>query len=175
MPRNFTRYAFTDSVRQLQQRHGTREAYARIEGAADRYRLSARERVFIESRDGFYMATVGSNGWPYVQFRGGAAGFLKVIDDTTLAYADFRGNGQYISAGNLADSQRTALILMDYANQQRLKVWAQAEVVDASDDPQRLARVRVDGYAAKTERVIEFSVLAFDWELSTAHHAALYA
>ena len=113
MDKNFTRYAFTDSVKQAQTRYGTRKAYERMEQSGDRYRLSAREVIFIQARDSFYMASVGENGWPYVQFRGGEPGFLKVVDETTLGYADFRGNGQYISTGNIEAHQRASLILMD--------------------------------------------------------------
>jgi len=163
MSRNFTRYAFTESVRKEQERYGTRESYARMEQAGDRYRLGAREVTFIQSRDSFYMATVGDNGWPYVQFRGGEKGFLKVVDDTTIAYADFRGNGQYISTGNLRSSDKTALILMDYPQQQRLKIWAEGTVVDAGADEALLEQLRVPGYKARIERLMLLRVQAYDW------------
>lgn len=101
MSQNFTKLAFTGSVKRAQERYGTRRSYVRMENAGDRYRLTDRETAFIASRDSVYMATVGENGWPYVQFRGGPKGFLNVLDDTTLGYADFRGNGQYISTGNI--------------------------------------------------------------------------
>jgi len=101
MSQNFTKYAFTDSVKEAQEKYGSRTTYARMEQSGDRYVLSDREAGFIESRDSFYMATVGENGWPYVQFRGGPIGFLKVVDETTLGMVDFRGNRQYISVGNI--------------------------------------------------------------------------
>jgi len=163
MSKNFTRYAFTDSVKKAQARYGTRDAYARMEKSGDQFRLTAREAMFIQARDSFYMATVGENGWPYVQFRGGEEGFLRMVDDTTLGYADFKGNGQYISTGNLEASQKVALILMDYPNRQRLKVWAEASVIEADSDPVLLEKLRVTGYPGRIERLVLFKVQAFDW------------
>lgn len=163
MSRNFTRYAFTESVRKEQERYGTRDSYARMEQAGDRFRLGTREVEFIQSRDSFYMATVGDNGWPYVQFRGGEKGFLKVVDDTKVAYADFRGNGQYISTGNIRSGKKTALILMDYPQQRRLKIWAEGTVVDADADEALLEQLRVSGYKAQIERLVLLEVQAYDW------------
>ena len=163
MSRNFTRYAFNDSVKQAQSRYGTRKAYERMEQSGDRYRLGAREIRFINNRDSFYMASVGENGWPYVQFRGGEPGFLKVIDDTTLGYADFRGNGQYISTGNIEANQKLSLILMDYPNQQRLKIWAEASIVEADDDPVLRELLETPGYPGQIERLVKLKVQAFDW------------
>jgi hypothetical protein len=134
MSKNFTQYALTDSVKKAQAGYGTRDAYRRMEQTADRYRLTAREAMFTQARDSFYMATVGENGWPYVQFRGGKNGFLRVIDDTTIGYADFRGNGQFISTGNIEVNQKTVLILMNYPNRQRLKIWAEASIAESADD-----------------------------------------
>ena len=131
------------------------------DGGGDR--LGDLEVDFIEARDGFYQATVSETGWPYVQFRGGPAGFLKVLDEGTIAYADFRGNVQYISAGNLAASDRVALILMDYANRRRLKIWARARLVHRDEDPELLARLEDRGYRAKVERAVVLSVEAVDW------------
>ena len=122
-----------------------------------------REALFIQARDGFYMATVGENGWPYVQYRGGPKGFLRVIDDTTLGYADFRGNGQYISTGNIEANQKTVLILMDYPNRQRLKLWAEASIVESADDPKLTEQLEVKGYAGQIERLVRLQVQAFDW------------
>ncbi len=109
------------------------------------------------------MATVGENGWPYVQFRGGSKGFLKVIDDTTLGYADFRGNMQYISVGNINSSRKASLFLMDYPSQQRLKIWAESEVIDADQDSELLQSLQIPGYKARIERLIIFRVQAYDW------------
>ncbi len=163
MSKNFTRYAFTPSVKKVQERYGTRHAYERMEKTGDRYRLTAKEALFIHSRDSFYMATVGGNGWPYVQFRGGEKGFLRVIDDTTIGYADFRGNGQYISTGNIEANQKVALILMDYPHQQRLKIWAEASIMEAADNPSLHDQLKVAGYPGQIERLVVLKVQAFDW------------
>ncbi|MSP37249.1 MAG: pyridoxamine 5'-phosphate oxidase family protein [Deltaproteobacteria bacterium] len=131
MARAFAEIAFTDSVKELQSRHGSRKAYRKFELDPERGdRLSARESEFITQRDSFYMGTVNQGGWPYVQHRGGPKGFLQVLDDQTITFADFRGNKQYISAGNLQVDNRVALFLMDYPNQQRLKLWARAHLVE---------------------------------------------
>ena len=132
-------------------------------GGEFRNRLTWQEQSHIENRDGFYLASVGTNGWPYMQFRGGPKGFLKVIDDHTLAYADFRGNGQYISAGNFQDNQKTMLFLMDYPNKRRLKIWATAEVLDPADRPELARQLVIPSYDARVERILIFKVEAFDW------------
>lgn len=163
MNRNFTRYAFTDSVKKAQEHYGTRRSYARMEQAGDRYLLTDKEVAFIESRDSFYMATAGENGWPYVQFRGGPKGFLKVIDDTTLGYADFRGNGQYISTGNLQASNRVSLILVDYPSQQRLKIWAETSITEPEDNAELFRQLAMPDYKARIERLVTLAVQAYDW------------
>ncbi|MFL6710959.1 MAG: pyridoxamine 5'-phosphate oxidase family protein, partial [Massilia sp.] len=111
----------------------------------------------------FFMASVGETGWPYVQHRGGPRGFLKVIDAATLAFADFRGNGQYVSTGNLDNDGRTMLILMDFARRIRLKIWGRAKMVDAKDDAELVAKVKMDGYRARVERVCVITVEALDF------------
>ena len=166
MNRNFTKLAFTDSVKKIQEQYGSRKSYARIENSGDKYVLTGREIPFIKSRDSFYMATVGENGWPYVQYRGGAIGFLKVINNTTLEYADFRGNMQYISAGNINSNSRASLFLIDYPSKQRLKIWAESKVVEADDDQELLKKLIVPNYEAKIERMIVFNILAYDWNCS---------
>lgn len=135
MNRNVTALAFTDSVKAAQGRYGSRESYARMERSGDRFLLTDREVEFITTRDSFYMATVGENGWPYVQFRGGPRGFVRVLDQGTIGFADFRGNRQYISVGNLTDNARAALIMMDYPRRQRLKTWATECVIDRATTP----------------------------------------
>jgi uncharacterized protein len=156
--------AFTPTVQRMQTLKGSRASYARVAAAsADSGSLTRREVEFIEARDGFYQATVSATGWPYVQFRGGPAGFLKVLDDQTIGYADFSGNQQYISAGNLTDNDRVAMILMDYAQQRRLKVMGQVQLVDARDDPALVARLRVQSYKAPIERLALITVKSFDW------------
>jgi len=164
MTENFTELAFTDSVKAQQEKYGTRTAYSRMErGGKFRNQLTWQEQRHIEDRDGFYLSSVGENGWPYMQFRGGPQGFLKVIDDHTLAFADFRGNGQYISTGNFIDNNKTMLFLMDYPNKRRLKIWAEAEVLDAADHPELASQVVLPDYEATVERIIVFKVHAFDW------------
>ena len=163
MNQNFTRFAFTKSVKETQERYGSRKSYARMEESGDKYVLTEREIPFIETRDSFYMATVGENGWPYMQFRGGPKGFLKVIDNTTLGMADFRGNLQYISVGNLKSSKKASLFLIDYPSQRRLKIWAESEVLDADRNQELLEKVRAPDYTAVIERIILFKIQAYDW------------
>ncbi len=160
--RNFTRYAFTPTVKEIQSEHGSREAYERMEAMAQ-HELGAKERRFISERDSFYMATVGNNGWPYVQHRGGPPGFVRVVDDNTMAFADFRGNRQYVSTGNVIDTRRAAMIFVDYPARQRLKVWANAAIVSPDADPGLAAIVSLEGYDAVVERIFRLEVVAFDW------------
>ena len=137
MARAYSKIAFTDTVRALQAKHGSADAYAKFLSpeAPPNDTLGEAEAAFIKARDGFYQASVSETGWPYVQFRGGPAGFMHVLDETTLAYADFRGNRQYLSVGNLSTDDRIALFFMDYANQRRLKILGRARVIDGEDDP----------------------------------------
>ena len=165
MARAFTEIAFTPAVLAEQERLGSAELYAKARAPeAERAdRIGPREAEFIAARDGFYQASVGETGWPYVQFRGGPAGFLHVIDDRTLAYADFRGNRQYLSLGNLTADDRVSLILMDYPNRRRLKVWGRARMVEAEDDMALITRLHPPGYRARPERAVVIAVEALDW------------
>jgi len=164
MAKHFMEFAFNDSVRNVQEKYGTRTAYQKMESRSDfRNQLTWQEKGYIKNRDSFYLSSVGENGWPYMQFRGGPKGFLKVIDDNVLAYADFKGNGQYISTGNINATEKTVLFLMDYTQQQRLKIWAEAEVLHADDHPELLEKVKMPGYEATVERIFIFKVQAFDW------------
>ncbi len=164
MVNNFTELAFTDRVRKMQEDYDTRALYEKFEAKAPtRNILTWKEKGFVARRDAFYLASVGENGWPYLQFRGGPPGFLKVLEDNVLAFADFRGNGQFISAGNFDATGKTVLFLMDYAKRQRLKIWAQAVVLRASDHPDLLAEVAAPDYDATVERIFKFTVEAFDW------------
>lgn len=164
MTNKFHEMAFTKSVKAAQEHYGSRRHYAKFEGEpAGAARLSEVEAEFIEQMDGFYMATVSETGQPYIQFRGGEPGFLRVIDDRTLGFADFRGNLQYISIGNLSANDRAALFLMDYANRRRLKIMARVEVKEAAEVPDLIESLRVDGYDAKIERALILHVEAFDW------------
>lgn len=166
MSKHFYEKMFTESVKKAQEHYGSRKAFERMESrsvSGETAILGDAEVDFIESRDGFYMATVNENGQPYIQFRGGPTGFLKVLDDKTLAYADFRGNLQYISIGNLNANDKAALFLMDYAHQRRLKLLVRVEVRDAVDAPELIAKLAMSDYKAKIERAMILRIEAFDW------------
>jgi len=160
----FAKIAFTPSVRAKQTEMGSRTNYARFEARADlASTLGEAESGFIAERDGFYQASVSETGWPYVQYRGGPAGFLKVLDDHTLGYADFRGNMQYISVGNLSQEDRVSLILMDYANRRRLKILGRARLIDLKQEPQWKETLADPSYQATLERAVIITVEAVDW------------
>jgi uncharacterized protein len=163
MPHGFLDIAATPSVKEAQRQNGSAEYWANFSGERtfDRFRDS--EIAFIAERDSFYMATVSETGWPYVQHRGGPPGFIRVLDDKTLAVADFRGNIQYISVGNISASDRVSLFLMDYPNRRRLKIFAHVEIKSLADNPELAAAVATPGYRAKPERVLLFHLDAFDW------------
>ena len=164
MARAFAEIAFTDSVKAAQNRYGSRKANTGFELDVDRRdTLGGQEVAFLAGRDSFYIASVGENGWPYVQHRGGPKGFLKVLDEKTLGFADFRGNRQYISVGNLNADGRVSLFVMVYPNRARLKLWAWARVVHADEDPALLARLELPGYKARVERGIVLTVAAIEW------------
>jgi predicted pyridoxine 5'-phosphate oxidase superfamily flavin-nucleotide-binding protein len=161
---SFGSLVFTPLVKKLQERYGSRRQYARMEdsgGSQDRF--TDFESEFLEQRDSFYWATIGSTGWPYVQHRGGAKGFLKVIDDQTLAFADYRGNKQYISTGNLQTDSRVAMILVDYPRQARLKILGRVEIFEGDQAESWLPRVRVPGDKTPIERVFVIHLEAYDW------------
>jgi hypothetical protein len=160
----FAEIAFTPAVRAEQRARGSRDAYARLEAGPPRnHALGAREAAFVAARDGFYLASVSETGWPYVQFRGGPPGFLRVLDDATLGFADLRGNRQYVTLGNLSRDDRVALFLMDYAGRQRLKLLGHARAVEVGEDAELAARLAVPGYAGVVERAVLVRVAAFDW------------
>lgn len=153
--------AFTPSVKAEQAKRGSRDGYARRVEKRDWSDVVTPELAqFIAERDSFYLSTANADGQPYIQHRGGPAGFLKVLDDKRLAFADFAGNKQYVTLGNLADNPRAFIFLMDYANQRRIKIWGRAAAV--KDDPNLLARLADAGYASTPERVIVFTVDAWD-------------
>lgn len=164
MARAFAHIAFTPGVLATQSRLGSREAYRETtSGPVETVQLGAREAGFIEARDSFYQGTVGENGWPYVQHRGGPAGFLRVLGPTTIGYADFSGNRQYISVGNLSGDDRVSLFLIDYRAQRRLKIWGRARLVDERTEPEVIARLESPDYRARIERGVIITVEAFDW------------
>ena len=160
---NFGTLVFTPVIKELQERYGSRRSYARGDQASSPARLGPEEAEYIGERDSFYMATTGSTGWPYIQHRGGPVGFLKVIDQGTLAFADFRGNKQFISTGNLMTDDRVALILVDYPRQLRLKILGHAELREGTAATELLPQVADPNYGATVERVFVIKVAAFDW------------
>lgn len=163
MPHKYAQIAFTESVRQVQQEHNSRSAYAGMDHGEDyNYLLTQNEVEFIQARDSFYMASVSESNWPYVQHRGGPTGFMRVLDESTIGFADFSGNRQYVSTGNFRSSDRVSLFFMDYANRRRLKMMGRIEQV-ADTDREMLARLEVDGYRANVERSFLIHVEAFDW------------
>ncbi|MBL4756953.1 MAG: pyridoxamine 5'-phosphate oxidase family protein [Rhizobiales bacterium] len=165
MARAFAEIAFTTSVRAHQARMGSADGYAGfLNRDTERGNvLGSKEQEFIAARDGFYQATVSETDWPYVQFRGGPIGFLKILSPTSIAYADFRGNRQYVSVGNLLKNDRVSMILMDYPNRRRLKIWGRARLIETADEPDIAAQLHDASYRAKPERAVIIDVAAFDW------------
>ncbi len=161
--------AFTPAVKAWQTRLGSRAGYARRTETKDwQDKVTPELAAFLAERDSFYLATASAEGRPYIQHRGGPAGFLKVLDDKHLAFADFGGNKQYISAGNLSENDRASIFLMDYANRQRIKLWGRARVVE--DDAALLERLADPGYRAKPERAVVFEIEA--WDVNCPQHIA---
>ncbi|MCZ6459384.1 MAG: pyridoxamine 5'-phosphate oxidase family protein [Gammaproteobacteria bacterium] len=167
MGHKFAEIAFTKSVREVQQELGSRKGYLSMGAGEDsNHLLGERERDFIRARDSFYMASVSETGWPYVQHRGGPAGFMKVFNERTIGFADFRGNRQYVSVGNLRKDDRVALFFMDYPSRTRLKLLGRVRLVTADssvDESALLAELEVDDYRARVERGFVIEVEAFDW------------
>lgn len=165
MAHKFAEIMFTDSVKAAQEDYGSRdrlERFAKMAGPNDE--LTAREAAFISERDSFYLATVNDDGWPYVQHRGGPPGFLRILGPKLLAYADFRGNTQLVSAGNVSRNDRVSLILMDYPNRRRLKILGHLRVADvAAASSRELAAVELSDYRGQVERIFYIDVAAFDW------------
>jgi hypothetical protein len=162
MGRHFAEIAFTPAVQAEQEALGSRAGYAAqaVAGREDSL-LSSREAGFIAARDSFYLSTVSETGWPYIQHRGGPPGFVRVLDAGTLGFADFTGNRQHITLGNLAGNDRVALFFMDYARRQRLKLLGHARVV--RDDPALLARLTPAGAERIAESAVLVDVAGFDW------------
>lgn len=152
---------FTPSVQALQDQDGSREMYARSYGARTRA-LGADDIAFVTSRTSFYLASVSESGWPYLQHRGGPAGFLRVLDDHTLGFADYKGNKQYISHGNVAGDDRVSLFLMDYPRKARMKLQGHATFQTVDDDPILAEQLAQDGQG-RVERTVTIKLVAFDW------------
>lgn len=164
MPHHYAEIAFTPIVKSAQSQLGSRNAYARWEMMPDdsNNTLGESEVSFIAARNSFYMATVNEWAWPYIQHRGGPTGFVSVIDEKTIGFADYRGNRQYISVGNLMANDRVSLFFMDYSSRSRLKLFGRGEII-GPDDQDTLSRLRSPGYPARVERGFIIKVAAFDW------------
>ena len=159
--------AFTPVVKAAQQQRGSRSAYAKMEQRGGWNRtVTPQLAEFIAARDSFYFGTAAPDGQPYIQHRGGPKGFLKVLDERTLAIADYVGNAQYISLGNLTENNKAFIFLMDYPNRHRIKIWGTAEFVE--DDPALLSRVSDPDYEARPERVLVFHITA--WDVNCTQH-----
>lgn len=163
MTQHFLEVAGTPSVRAAQSANGSGGHYPQREDLAPADRLTATEAQFIAERDSFYLATVSESGWPYVQHRGGPKGFLHVLDESRLAFLDFRGNRQYLSLGNANANNRVALLLLDYPRRQRLKLFAHLSVKTLGEDPALEAMLALPGYGAKPERIMLLDLEAYDW------------
>jgi predicted pyridoxine 5'-phosphate oxidase superfamily flavin-nucleotide-binding protein len=163
MSYGFLDIAVTPSVRAVQVQMKVDHTWQDFKGHREFDSFTNSEAAFIAARDSFYIATVSETGWPYVQHRGGPAGFLKVVGDRTLAFADYRGNRQYISTGNVAANDRACLFLMDYTRRERLKVYVHVETLGVEDDPALTALVTDPAYGAKVERIFRLRLETFDW------------
>jgi predicted pyridoxine 5'-phosphate oxidase superfamily flavin-nucleotide-binding protein len=161
MAANFLKLAITDSVRKAQEQYfGGSQTF---QGTPERDALTEDEIAFIQARDSFYIASVSENSWPYIQHRGGRAGFLRVLNPETLAFADYRGNRQMLSTGNLAANDRVALFLMDYPQRTRLKVLGHARVEDARDHPELVQQLAEPEVQRNVERLFFIDVVSFGW------------
>ena len=166
MTHKYAQIAFTKTVRALQKQNNSRDSYVRMDSGEDfNHRLTQNEVEFLAQRDSFYMASVSETNWPYVQHRGGPKGFMRVIDDRTIGFADFRGNRQYISTGNFKTNNRVALFFMDYPNRRRLKMMGRIFQL-SEQDREMLNRLNVADYRARVERAFLIHIEGFDWNCS---------
>ena len=163
MALNFAEIAFTDAVKEMQEKYGSRKAYERMEKLNIIDSLSINEIEFIRNQDSFFMASFGASDFPYIQHRGGPKGFLKVLDPKRIAFIDFTGNKQYISIGNLVTNNNVALIIVDYPSRARLKIYAKAEIIELKDNMELYDLLLQGDYIFKAERMMLFNIEAFDW------------
>ena len=166
MAKNFATIAFSDAVKTLQEQHGSRKGYERMEKFNVIDGLSENEMNFISNRDSFYLASIGEKNFPYIQHRGGPKGFVKVLDKDTIGFIDFSGNKQYISVGNFATNNNVALMMMDYPARARLKIFAKAEIIELKDNPELLSQLDLEDYQFRPERMMLFHIEAYDWNCS---------
>lgn len=163
MAKNFAEIAFSDAVKELQEKNGSRKNYERMEKNQVRNGLTDNEIGFIEDRDSFYMASIGESDFPYIQHRGGLRGFVKVLDSKSLGFIDFKGNMQFISVGNIATNNNVALIMVDYPTKTRLKIYAKAEIVELKYNPTLYDLLNLENYEFRPNRMIILHIEAFDW------------
>ena len=163
MAKNFATLAFTDAVKAMQEKAGSRSSYARMERDVYVDGLTDNEMNFITQRDSFYMASIGENNFPYIQHRGGPKGFIKILDEKRIGFIDFRGNMQYITVGNIATNNNVAMIMVDYPARARLKILAKAEILELKDDPDLFELLDLEDYTFKPERMMVFHIEAYDW------------
>lgn len=160
---NYQQLAFTDAIKKIQEEVGSRSAYDRMEKMSVVDGLTNNEINFIGDRDSFYMASFGENEFPYIQHRGGPTGFIKVIDNKTIGIVDFAGNRQYISTGNISKNEKVALILLSYPQRARLKIYANAKIVDLKENEELYNLLKPADYKFKPERMMIFEIQAYDW------------
>jgi predicted pyridoxine 5'-phosphate oxidase superfamily flavin-nucleotide-binding protein len=163
MAKNYASLAFTDPVKKMQEKVDSRVSYERMEKGTYVDGLTENEIDFIANRDSFYIATIGENGYPYIQHRGGPKGFLKVLDTKRLGFIDFRGNAQYISVGNIATHNLVAMIMVDYPARARLKIYAQAKIIELNEDHKLREQLDLKEYMVRPERMMVFDIDAYDW------------
>jgi hypothetical protein len=163
MAKNFAEIAFTDAVKNLQEKHGSRKGYKRMEKFNVIDGLTESEMSFVQHRDSFYLASIGTKEFPYIQHRGGPKGFLKVLDSKRLGFIDFIGNKQYVSVGNMATNKNVSLIMIDYPTRTRLKIFAKAEIVQLKDDTELYGTLDLSDYKFRAERMMVFHIEAYDW------------
>lgn len=163
MAKNFAAIAFTDAVKAMQEKLGSRLAYERMGKETYVDGLTEHEVSFIGARDSFYMASTGENGYPYIQHRGGPKGFVKILDSKRIGFIDFKGNMQYISVGNIETNNKVALIMVDYPARARLKIYAKAEIVELKDDPALFDLLDLNEYKFRPERMMVLHIEAYDW------------
>ncbi|OUR94624.1 pyridoxamine 5'-phosphate oxidase [Flavobacteriales bacterium 34_180_T64] len=163
MAKNFAEIAFTDAAKRLQEIHGSRRSYERMEKFNIQDGLTENEKTFIKNQDSFYLATVGTTEFPYIQHRGGPKGFLKVIDNKRIGFIDFVGNKQYVSVGNMTTNNNVSFITIDYPTRTRLKIYAKSEVIELKNNPELYELLDLDDYKFRPERMIVFHIEAYDW------------
>lgn len=160
---NYQELAFSEAIKEIQEKKGSRNSYARMEKMSYTDGLTEQEMAFIESQDSFYMASYGENEFPYIQHRGGPQGFVKIIDANTIGIVDFVGNRQYISVGNISKNPKVAIIMVSYPQRARLKIYAEAQILDVEGNSELYEKLKPEDYKFKPEQMMVFKIKAYDW------------